>query len=254
MTVPIYLINLCTSPHRLTTSQQRLAEQNIDFIRVEAVSGKALTAQQIARHYSEEINTQKYHSALTKGQIGCYFSHRKTWQLIAEGEFEFAVILEDDFELSGDLTEAIETVSKLDFQWDLIKLAAYQSRQRKIAFQQAINSNFNIVIHQKPMSGGAATAITKTAAKKLLAATDKFGRPCDTDIQHFWETGVEVLSLLPYPVKQDMNFVSTIAAQNQPRKKHFWRRKIQQLDASRKNRIAVKNQIQALQQQLTLAD
>ena len=152
MTVPIYLINLCTSPYRLTTSQQRLAEQNIDFIRVEAVSGKALTAQQIARHYSEEINTQKYHSGLTKGQIGCYFSHRKTWQLIADGEYEFAVILEDDFELSGDLSEAIETVSKLDFQWDLIKLAAYQSRQRKIAFQQAINSNFNIVIHQKPMS------------------------------------------------------------------------------------------------------
>lgn len=250
MKTPIYLINLNASPERLAKSKTRLENQNVSFIRVEGVLGRELSKEEIAQHYSDNINTQKYHTTLTKGQIGCYLSHRKAWQLIANGDAEFGIVIEDDFVLPGDLKQAIETVGNLNFEWGLIKLAAYQSRDRKIAFQHPIGNGFNVVVHEKPMSGGAATAITKQAAKKLLDATDKFGRPCDTDIQHFWETGVEVLSLMPYPVAQDMDFESTISAKKEPRKKHFWRRKIQQLAASRKNSIAVKDQIRQLKKQL----
>lgn len=251
MNPPVYLINLNTSPERLEKSQKRLAEQNIDFIRVEGVLGNALTDNEIEQHYSKNINKTKYHTALTKGQIGCYFSHRKVWKLIAEGEADFAIILEDDFVLSGDLSKAISSIETLDFSWDLIKLAAYQSRERAIAFQKAISDDFKLVVHAKPMSGGAATALTKEAAKKLLLATNKFGRPCDTDIQHFWETQVSVLSLMPFPVAQDMSFESTISAKKITRKKYFWRRKLQQLKSSYQNDIAVKVQIEQLKSQLT---
>lgn len=250
MNPPVYLINLSTSPERLAKSQSRLAEQNIDFIRVEGVLGKDLSDEEINQHYSEEQNVTKYHTALTKGQIGCYFSHRKVWQLIAEGDADFAIILEDDFILQGDLVKAISCLTKINFSWDLIKLAAYQSRDRSITFEQPLSDDFNIVVHAKPMSGGAATALTKVAAKKLLIASDTFGRPCDTDIQHFWETDVNVLSLMPYPIAQDMTFESTISAKKECRKKYFWRRKIQQLKSSYNNRFAVKAQIENLKNKL----
>jgi glycosyl transferase, family 25 len=226
MSTPVYLINLSTSPERLEKSKKRLAEQNINYIRVEGILGKELSNQEINQHYSEELNRAKYHTALTKGQIGCYLSHRKVWQLIADGDNDFAIILEDDFVLSGDLVGAISS------------------------FEQPLNEDFNIVVHAKPMSGGAATALTKKAAKKLLAATSKFGRPCDSDIQCFWETNVKVLSLMPYPVAQDMALESTISAKKEPRKKYFWRRKVQQFKASRKNKVAVKAQIEQLKTQL----
>lgn len=250
MTQPIYLINLKKSPERLAKSKKRLAEQNVDFTRVEGVLGHDLSEDEIKQHYCPDLNVSKYHTALTKGQIGCYLSHRKVWQLIAEGEDDFGIILEDDFVLPGNLIDAIECIENIDFSWDLIKLAAYQSRERKIAFEQALNDDFNIVVHAKPMSGGAATALTKAAAKKLLAATNKFGRPCDTDIQHFWETNVNVLSLMPYPVAQDMAFESTISAKKEQREKYFWRRKVQQISSSIKNANEVKKQIDDLKKQL----
>jgi len=247
MQIPVYLINLSTSPERLEKSNKRLTEQNIEYTRVEGVLGKALSQQEVDLHYSKAVNSAKYHTPLTLGQIGCYYSHRKVWQLIAEGDAPFGVIMEDDFHLTGDLQKAIDTIKSLSIEWDLIKLAAYQSRERKIAYSQPINAVFNLVVHSKAMSGGAATALTKEAAKRLLAATDKFGRPCDSDIQHMWETGVDVLSLMPYPVSQDMDFESTISAKKEPRKKYFWKRKLQQLKASIANKKAVKGQISRLQ-------
>lgn len=247
MTIPVYLINLATSPERLAKSEKRLTEQGVKFTRVEGVLGKALTQQEVALHYSKVANKSKYHTPLTLGQIGCYYSHRKVWQLIAEGDAPFGIIMEDDFHLTGDLQKAIDTIQSLSIKWDLIKLAAYQSRERKIAHSQPINEDFNLVVHSKAMSGGAATALTREAAKRLLAATDKFGRPCDTDIQHMWETGVDVLSLMPYPVAQDMDFESTISAKKEPRKKYFWKRKVQQLKASIANKKAVRKQIEHLQ-------
>jgi glycosyl transferase, family 25 len=251
MTPPVYLINLKKSPERLAKSTKRLAEQKIDFLRVEGVLGQELTEEEINQHYSKELNVSQYHTPLTKGQIGCYLSHRKAWRFIAEGDADFGIILEDDFILSGSLAAAIECIETLDFPWGLIKLAAYQSRERAIAFQKAISDDFKLVVHAKPMSGGAATALTKEAAKKLLLATNKFGRPCDTDIQHFWETQVSVLSLMPFPVAQDMSFESTISAKKITRKKYFWRRKLQQLKSSYQNDIAVKVQIEQLKSQLT---
>jgi len=250
MRPPVYLINLKKSPERLAKSKKRLEEQNIGFTRVEGVLGQDLSEGEIKQHYCPALNAKKYHTALTKGQIGCYLSHRKVWQLIAEGDDDYGIILEDDFVLSGNLSKAFESIGNLNLPWELIKLAAYQSRERKIAFEQSLNDEFSIAIHSKAMSGGAATALTKKAAKKLLAATNKFGRPCDSDIQHFWETNVNVLSLMPYPVAQDMNFESTISAKKESRKKHFWRRKLQQFMSSIKNTTEVKKQIDILKKQL----
>ena len=250
MRPPVYLINLKKSPERLAKSKKRLEEQNIGFTRVEGVLGQDLSEDEIKQHYCPALNAKKYHTALTKGQIGCYLSHRKVWQLIAEGDDDFGIIMEDDFVLPGNLPKAIDCIKNIDFSWDLIKLAAYQSRERKVAFEQALNDDFNIIVHAKPMSGGAATALTKVAARKLLAGTNKFGRPCDTDIQNFWETNVNVLSLMPYPVSQDMEFESTISAKKESRKKHFWRRKMQQVNSSIRNATEVKKQIANLKGQL----
>jgi len=93
------------------------------------------------------------------------------------------------------------------------------------------------------MSGGAATAITKDAAKKLLASTIKFGRPVDVDIQCSWETGVNVLSLMPYPFAQDLSYDSTIKEPSKRIKSSFLLRKQQQLVNGLMNREQVKKHV-----------
>jgi glycosyl transferase family 25 len=246
MLPPIYIINLDSNPERLAKCSERLANQSVNFERVSGVLGSALTNAEIVQHYDNNLNRNKYFTPLTAGQIGCYLSHRKAWRKIAEGDAPFGIVLEDDFLLLSDLKLSISTIQALNFSWDVIKLAAYQSRGRKVKFSHQVNNKMNVAVHFKPMSGGAATAISKTAAQQLLDATNKFGRPVDTDIQHFWEKGIKVLSLLPYPVAQDMAFESTISAKKVTRKKYFWKRKRQQLYTAIVNRREVSKQVKKL--------
>jgi glycosyl transferase family 25 len=247
---PIFLINLDDSTDRLEKSQKRLAQQGIEFERVSGVKGAELSEKEVLKHYDPNLNKAGYHYELSRGQIGCYFSHRKAWQRILDSGADYGIVLEDDFYLPGDLNACIKAIDQLPFSWDLIKLAAYQDRQREIAFSHSITPELDIVIHQKPMSGGAAAAITKSAAQRLLEATDKFGRPVDSDIQHFWEKNIKVLSLMPYPVAQDMDFTSTISVQSSKTKKYFWRRKWQQLKTSLKNKEETQSQIEKFKQSL----
>jgi glycosyl transferase family 25 len=43
--------------------------------------------------------------------------------------------------------------------------------------------------------------ISFVGAKYLLAMSEKFGRPVDVDIQHWWENGLYILGMQPYPLE-----------------------------------------------------
>lgn len=249
---PIYLINLKRSPDRLAKTSQQFEENGLEYTRVEAVDGKLLTEQEKAKNYCATLNQKHYHKPLTDTQIGCYMSHRLAWQAIAEGDYDFGIVVEDDITFDSSLIDAIATLKRVPVQWQIIKLAAYQNRERKIKYATRIDDSFDLVVHRKPMSGGAATAITKKAAKQLLKHSEKFGRPCDTDIQHFWEKQISVMSLMPYPVRQTVDFTSTINAKKSQQKSHFIRRKSQQLYAGLANRKAVAKQVLSLKAQLSV--
>lgn len=170
---------------------------------------------------------------LSLGQIGCYLSHRKAWQEIVDRKLDYAIILEDDFTIDDSIHTAIANIEALDVPWQMIKLAAYNNRKRPIGYRKDIAHGQKLVIHKKLMTGCCATAITYDGAKQLLNATNKFGRPVDTDLQHVWETDVYGYSLLPYPVKQRDDQASDIAARSQNKQsKAFWRRKKQQIKAA----------------------
>lgn len=236
---PIFLINLARSKERLTNSTAQFNKQGLSYTRIDAVDGSTLTQPEIDAHYSPELNKKNYHYPLSKGQIGCYLSHRKAWQAIVDQRLDYAIIFEDDFNLDESIHTAIKNIDKLNYDWQLIKLSAYQNRRRPILFKFPLEHSQQLVIHKKLMSGCCATAITFDGAKRLLAATEKFGRPVDCDLQHIWETGVPGYSLLPYPVTQDTEQESDIGTRSDHKvKKAFFRRKYQQLKSSIKNKMA----------------
>lgn len=235
----IFVINLISSPERLANSQQQLATHGLSFERIDAVDGATLSHAQLNSHYSANLNKQKYHYPLSAGQIGCYLSHRKAWQTIVERQLDYAIVLEDDFILENDLSNTIKNIEQLPFDWQMIKLSAYQNRTRPIAYQVPLQHEQQLVIHKKLMTGCCATAISYQGAKQLLAATDTFGRPVDCDLQHIWETQVAGYSLLPYPFAQNCEQVSDIKSRSAVRvKKSFLTRKVQQLSSAINNHFA----------------
>lgn len=227
----VFLINLAKSTERLKNSSERLAAQNIQFERIPAIDGTKLTNEEIKAHYSSQSNRKQYYRNLGYGEIGCFLSHRLAWQKIVDQQLPYAIILEDDFQLVGELSAVFNTIESLRFDWQLLKLAAYQNRTRPIKAKKQVNEQFDLVLHKKPLTGCCAQAITYEAAKQLLTATKQFGCPVDTQIQRTWQTGVSVFSLMPFVIEQDGKVGSeiTAACKNQAIQKHFFRRKGQQL-------------------------
>ncbi|XPF93473.1 glycosyltransferase family 25 protein [Colwellia sp. RE-S-Sl-9] len=233
MKVPaIFVINLDRSLDRLKSSESQLKDCGFKFERISAVDGKELVSDEIQKHYCKKKNNKEYHKELTRGEIGCYLSHRKVWQKIVDDKIEYAIILEDDFAIEGNINKTISTLNRIDFEWDYIKLATYKKRTRNIAFSQPIN-NMHLVLFNKAMAGTCAQAVSYSGAKKLLLNSAQFGRPIDIDLQYWWEKNIELFALLPYPFAPDLSLASDIAAMKPHDikiKTKFWKRKLQQLD------------------------
>ena len=80
----------------------------------------------------EELQEQKIYepinvwNPMTRGQIGCFMSHRKAWQHVVDRKLPFALIIEDDCDLSPhpDTLKYIGEVfrNEINFTWDLLYL------------------------------------------------------------------------------------------------------------------------------------
>ena len=105
MNIPTYVINLPESTDRLAKfmTQKDIIKGNIHVI--EAINGKKLRSDEI------QNNTTKICNAFcTKGMIGCWMSHRKTWQTIVDNNESYAVVMEDDCKVSDDYAETLQNI------------------------------------------------------------------------------------------------------------------------------------------------
>lgn len=252
---PIFLINLDDSTERLKHCCEELSKFSIPFERISGVYGKHLTEAQLNQHYSQTLNERVFHRPLGLGEIGCYLSHRKAWQTIVDRKLPYAIVLEDDFNLVGALSDVVSQIDALPLDWELIKLAAYNNRSRPIAYQQPLTPPFELVVHNKPITGCCAQAISYIGAKKLLEATAQFGRPVDTDIQHSWETNVAVYALMPFIIEQRTDIDSDIKANSAVTgiKQHKLRKIKLQIQSKVKNALFRRKQIAALKKSFSLS-
>lgn len=240
---PIFLINLDKSKDRLDAALQRLEPFELDITRVSAVVGKDITTDELAKFYSEEKNRSEYHRKLGPGEIGCYMSHLQIMKHIVDEEIPYAFILEDDFKVIGDLSAAVDAIAAIEFNWDMVKLAEYGERVRPTAHEFYLNDNFNLKIQKKLSAGTCAQAVSLTGAQKILKTCVPFGRPIDTDYQYWWEKELEIFTLSPTPLQQDLEFESTISkmASGMSFKKAFLKRKLQQCKKAILNRKYTNN-------------
>jgi glycosyl transferase family 25 len=247
MQPPIYVINLDKSPERLTNTRERFVKVGMEITRLPGVLGSALTDDEIAEIYSARGNQHQFYRPLSKGEIGCYASHRKAWQQIANADSAFGIVVEDDIDVDSNFAEAMETLQNLSFTWDMIKLAPYQNKQRPVVYTQPVSPDFALTITNKTVTGCAAYALTKACAQRLLTSTKPFCRPVDTDLQHFWEHGIHIYNLSPYVIRQDMAYDSDIGHNRKAYGQRKWQKlKLQCMNFFR-NKAATRTVIKALQ-------
>ena len=241
MQPPIFVINLDTSPERFSNTQAQFEQINVNVTRLQGVLGKALSESEINEVYSPQLNFAKSDRALSKGEIGCYASHRKAWQQIVDMEVPFGIVAEDDIIVEPFLQEALDMLKALTIDWDLIKLAPYKNTTRPVVMAKQINARFELVINRKTITGCAGYALSRKAAMKLLKSTSPFYRPVDTDLQHFWEHDIDIYALQPFVIKQDLTYDSDIGTS----RKNISRRKLKKIGLQVANYFANKSATKA---------
>ena len=226
----IFVINLNESTERLERLKSEFERIGLDFERIPAVDGRKLSENQILKHYSPELNREKYFKPLSKPEIGVYLSHLTACEKIISENLDFGITLEDDIVLKDGFQMIPQVLCSLNEKWNYIKLIA-PGKKKKIkkserivvdlpielnieSYFKDINSGknetitetrsisapaiFELITWNKPPIGASAYAITLDGAKEFLSKRSIFFRPIDVDLQYEWETSLNIQGLSPF--------------------------------------------------------
>ena len=193
---PVFVINLNKSRKRMARISNRLDELEVPFERIPAVYGAELSQKELEINYDPELNAKVYRRELPCGEIGCYISHIKAWKIIVERKLRCAIILEDDITIDKEFRVIAKRLAKATNDFDIVKFFCNKKNPNIVA-SAPIGPSHKLCRFRKVLSGNPGQLITFNGAKNLLASHQKFGRPVDVDIQHWWESGINVLGLYP---------------------------------------------------------
>ena len=211
-TPPVFVINLDKSPERMSRIAKRLDELFIPFERISGVYGAELSQEEIAQYYCPKLNKKNYRRPLGLGEIGCYISHIKAWQTIVDRELSCGLVLEDDIVIEEGLAELTKELAKSSDNFDIVKFFNKKTNPKTVDSLD-FTSRYKLCRFKKIPIGNYAQLISLSGAKKLLGTYEKFGRPVDEDIQHWWESDTNVLGLLPSIVRPNESGKSDIDEQ-----------------------------------------
>lgn len=103
------VINLDRSGDRLAHITSEFAKIDVPFERVPAIDVHAV------------IRASK----LTNAETACFLSHRRCWQIIADGADQFGAIFEDDVVFSDEAGSLLADISWVPRDADIVKLETF---------------------------------------------------------------------------------------------------------------------------------
>nr|DAG72490.1 MAG TPA: hypothetical protein [Caudoviricetes sp.] len=200
---------VCISMKHAIDRRENMAEQ----FRLHGIDGRFFDGIDISAHtgpipgYSEASRKFFYGSALTKGQIGCYLSHREVWkQLIASGD-EAWCIMEDDISFLSGFKATTEELYMYREHWDIVRLyGIFKNPQIEYA---SLPSGTKLMWMDTHPLGTQCYVVTRNAAQRLLRVTERIRVPIDDALDQNWKHELRLYITSPEFVR-DEGFDSTI--------------------------------------------
>ena len=142
-----------------------------------------------------------YPFTLGPGEVGCFLSHRKCWQMIADDKAPFALIAEDDLSIDPVIwPDVLKLIERHAAEDSFIRIPA-KNRETAASTIETQGSASLFV----PRVIGLQTVcqvVGRGAAQRLLAASETLDRPVDTFLQMHWATGQTIRTILPNGVRE----------------------------------------------------
>jgi glycosyl transferase, family 25 len=179
----IYVISLQDEIKRRQSVASQLKEQGINYVFVDALDLRDDQALHKNQYYSESKSLAILGREMTAGEVGCAVSHRWAYQRAISEGLDYALIIEDDALLAGNLNELFDFVDAHTISWDIIILG-----YSKLKSSDAINfyrmepvgrvhssylGNKIGRVWRNWTCGTVGYLISKSGAVKLLNSSDK---------------------------------------------------------------------------------
>jgi glycosyl transferase family 25 len=197
-TIPfeIIVISLATSSDRRAQAAEQLHTTQFSWSFQDAVHGAALAA--FPEEYDRRKRLRFWGRDMIPGQIGCFLSHRQVWKKCVQTQ-KLTLVLEDDFAFQQNLSEVLPIVFASLPHCDVLRLQGLQT-DRKYKVLKDYGKN-QLVKHYKDTFGTTAYFVKPESAKVLLEKSQRFHAHVDDFFSHDWIHRLNIISILPYPVK-----------------------------------------------------
>lgn len=167
---------------------------------VPAVDGLQVQEKQFRARYHPKLLTPHYPFNLRAGEIGCFLSHRKCWEMILASSNDGALIFEDDVEI-----DAVQFKVMLAFMMTHCSVNDYvRFPNKNRAEGGAIVAELGTMRLVWPRTPGAGTVgqyVGREAARQLLLSTERFDRPVDGFLQLVKSHKVRILTAEPHVMR-----------------------------------------------------
>jgi glycosyl transferase family 25 len=172
-----YLINLTKDTDRLASFRQQFDNLGLEFERISAVDGRETSQNDYEAFQRDRPRNSK--KGWLRGQMGCFLSHYKAWELIAQGQDRFGAIFEDDIYVSEGLKGILANDCWITEGIDIIRLEAPPNRVRltrtKILSHE--QRNYFRILSTTWCTG--AYLISREAARKAISLEPEHHQPAD---------------------------------------------------------------------------
>jgi glycosyl transferase, family 25 len=169
----IYVINLDERADRWTSVSGQLEGMGLNPTRISAIKGANVNAE-ILQRYGMRKGRQK----ITPNEMGCSLSHRLAWQKLAEGSDEWALVLEDDIEISNHLPRFLDQWPARGPRFDIVRIET-RFEEVWMAKSRLRVAEVDICPAYSNMWGAAAYLVRRRAARKMLARKWMLRAPVD---------------------------------------------------------------------------
>lgn len=176
--IPCYYINLDQSTARAQHMEAEFERLGIRPIRYPAVVGLTM-----AEDEQRALNPLAPNAwVLSSGEIGCFLSHRNTWELIANNDAPFGAVFEDDIRFADDAAAFLNASDWIPEGVDCIKLDTSDRRVLLSDAQGVEGSTRQLLKSYSEMTGCAGYIVSKRFAQTILDQMATMIAPLDIQL------------------------------------------------------------------------
>jgi glycosyl transferase, family 25 len=190
----IVFINLARAPERRTNMERQFATLGVAWERLDATDGRVLTdADRVLVDHAKRRCITPY--PLSDNEIGCWLSHRRALQDVAQGSAAMVTIVEDDAALAPDFGRVLDAIERQKPDFDFIFLHRKFKKGEIFIPCKPLLPDLSLGRVGAAHMGAIGYVVSQEGARKFLAYALRFAHAVDKEIHRYWANHLDIYGL-----------------------------------------------------------